>query len=442
LRQDLYHITTDGFYYCLMVGFAEVYFAKFIVALNLGEVASGLVMTLPLLLGAVLSVRGPQLLKRMGSYSRYNGTVATVQACALFPLAGCALLAPSVMPWLLSAGLAWVATLTIFALVTLYYFGALATMAPWTTVVGELVPGPIRANYNARRLRLLQGATLGALLLSGLIADGVAKAYAWMGWSESAGYIRADLVGFAISFTLGGLFRLGSAWHLFRYSTPKREPKHQDDVRALDFVTRFAHGNDGRFLLAALAGSFALQVSQPYTNPYMLTQLTFSGGLHAAIEKYVGSNAPYSLLLAAVYLGRILAFPVAGKLAQRTGGLTLMWVGGGLLVPLAMFWLVSPRFEWLLAGQVFTGAALACWELGVFLMNYEAIKPQERAAMMTYYAVANEGSKSGGSLLGAGVLEALGKTGSAYGAVFIVSAVARVGVLWLLLRVKKPPPGM
>jgi hypothetical protein len=420
-----------------MVGIAEMYFAKFIVSLELGQVASGLVMTLPLLLGAGLALVGPRLLKRVGSFARYNGTMAAVQGLALFPLAGAALCAHLVMPPLREAGLEWVATAVLFIIVTLYYFGALATLAPWTTITGALVPTAIRANYNARRLRLLQGATLGALLLHGGIADGMTRIWVMFDLASKTD-LSPLLAAFALAFILGGIFRLISAWHLWHYSSPASSPGEQRDIHFKDFFSRFRHGNDGRFLLYVLAGNFALQISQPYTNPFMLTQVEFTGWLHSVIVNVIGPNAPYSILLAAVYLGRVLALPLAGKVAQRSSGHRLLWIGGLTLIPLALFWLVSPRFEWLLIGQVLTGAALGVWELGTFLMNYEALKPSERTAMLTYYSVANETSKSAGSLAGAGLLEVMNKSPAAYAAVFVASAIARVGAIALLQRVKRP----
>lgn len=423
-----------------MTGIAEMYFAKFIVALNLGQVASGLVMTLPMLLGAALALCGPSILRRVGSFSKFNGIVAAIQAAALLPLAGVSLIAHWVMPWLAAHGLTWLATLVVFVNITMYFFGALCTLAPWTTITGALVPTSIRANYNARRLRLLQGATLGALLLHGLIADGIAWLWSSANMNQHT-ELTAQLAAFAVAFMLGSLFRFISAWHLWHYSTPRQSPREQSHVEAGDFIARFRRGNDGRFLLYALAGNFALQISQPYTNPFMLTQVNFTGGLHDQLVRIVGPNAPYSLLLAAVYFGRMLALPIAGRIAQRMTGHRLLWIGGVTLIPLALFWLVSPRFEWLLIGQVATGAALGVWELGTFLMNLEAIKHSERTAMMTYYSLANETSKTSGSLVGAGVLEVMSKSPNGYVIVFVLSAIARVGAVALLTRVARPGTG-
>lgn len=437
LRKDLYHITTDGFFYCAMLGIAEMYFAKFILALKLGQVASGLIMTLPLMLGALLSLAGPALLRRVGSFPRFIALVAAVQGLMLFPLGLCAILAPFVLPGLAEHGLTWLATTLIFLLITLYFFGALATAAPWVTITGELVPGSIRANYNARRLRLLQAATLGALLLHGLIADAIVSLFAKSPPLAATG-LDPTLCGFALCFFLGGIFRLISCWHLLSYSTPRSLPHEQLTLGTAEFLRRFKHGNDGRFLLYLLAANFAIQISQPYTNPFMLEHLRFSGQFYEWMRATIGVNAPYSLLLAAVYLGRILALPIAGNWAKKHSSLRLLWIGSILLIPMAIFWLFTSRFELILLGQIISGAAFGIWELAVLLMNYDTIKPAERNAMITYSTLANESSKTSGSFLGGGLLAFTGNDGPAYTSVFCLSAAARIALLFLLARIHAP----
>jgi len=434
LRQDLHRCTLDGLFYCLMVGLAEMYLAKFAVDLGLGPVAAGLIATVPVLLAAALALSGPKLLKRVGSFPKYIGIVAGLQGLMLAPLAAVAVAAPFVLPRMKEAGLTWVATATVFILVTLYYFGAIATAAPWITIVGAIIPARLRANYNAHRLRLLQAATLAALLAHGLIADGVQRA--WNAWPALARTgLDPVLCGFAIAFCIAGACRLASAWHLSKYSEPPDPPSGQAHIHATDFFRRFRHGNDGRFLLYALAGNCALQVAQPYFNPFMLGQIRFSGSIHSFLIAHIGAQAPYSVLLAAVYLGRILVLPLAGRIAQRRGGTPLLWIGGLALPPMALFWLFTADYGLLLLGQIATGAALAIWELGLFLMNYEAIKPSERTAMITYYTLINESSKTSGSLVGGWTLGALGKDQHAYAVVFYISAAMRVLTLLLLARV-------
>lgn len=439
LRADLYHITVDGIFYCLMVGLAEMYFAKFIVSMELGQVASGLITTVPLVLAALLALSAPAILRKFGSFSRCIGTLASAQAFMLLPMAGIALTWPFVKSFVATHHLSWLAAGIVFATVTLYYFGAIATAAPWITVTGALVPARLRARYNARRLRILQVATLFALIFHGLAADGFVRLFNAFPALSKMGF-DAHLTGFAAMFAIASFCRVVSAWHLFRYSTPKEDPSAQSHVHASDFLARFKQSNDGRFLVYAIAGNAALQIAQPFFNPWMLRQGALHGDLLDWTVSHLGPQAPYSILLAAVYIGRILMLDLSGTIAHKHGAVRLLWIGGLALPFMAIFWLFSSNFALLIVGQIATGAALSAWELGVFLMNYESIKPNERTAMLTYFTLANESGKTGGSLVGGGILEGMGKETGAYAAVFWTSFLARAAVLALLARLRATQP--
>lgn len=442
LRANLRHCLIDGFAYCLMLGFAEMYLAKFVHALGLGPLAVGLIATVPMLLGAASGIPGAWILRRLNSFSRFVGGMAALQALALVPLAGLAFAGPAIAGPLREAGMLWILTILVFLLTTIYFCGSLGGGPAWITVTGHLFPARIRSNYFAMRSRLLQGATFGGLIGFGVIAGEMDRLFAGSAWLRGSG-MDPVLVACGVSFLLAGAARGVSAWHLSRYSEPRDTPREQRVVGLGDFLGRFSRGNDGRFILYALSGGMALQIAQPYANPFMLEVLRPTDTFHGWVVSILGGQTPYTMLLASVYLGRVLVLPWAGRLANRLGARRLLWVGGIALSPLALIWIVTDNFGALLLAQFATGMALAVWELGLFLMNYESIAPAERTAMITYYTLSNEAGKTGGSLVGGGLLGLAGKDWNAYALVFCVSAVARLGTLLLLARVgtpRLPPP--
>ncbi|MBS0195972.1 MAG: MFS transporter [Planctomycetes bacterium] len=436
LRADLRRCTIDGVFYCVMVGIAEMYFAKFVSFLGLGPLATGLIATVPMVLGAAFGIPGQSALRRVGSFPKFVAAFATLQASVLIPMAALALFGPMYLPYLREHGLTWVLTVAVFTLATLYFAGSLGPGAAWMTLVGIIFPARLRASYFAHRSRLQQGATLGGLVLHGVMADGIEKV--WSNVPALAGS-RFDpaLTTFAAAFLIGGVCRAVSAANLLRYSEAAMPPSQQQAVGARELLRRFSHGNDGKFILYALCGGFALQIGQPFVNPFVLGQLQATGVVYKWASM-LGTNAPYSLLLAAVYLGRVLSLPWAGRMANRWGSVRLLWIGGLMLPPMALFWLWTSDFGVLLLGQIATGAALAIWDLGVFLMNYESVHPRERTAMITYYTFMNEAAKTSGSLAGGAVLDGAGAGHGAYAVVFWVSAAARVLTLGLLTRVRRP----
>jgi len=71
LRKNLRASVADGAAFSVMVGIGETYFPAFVLALGLGQLASGLVSSLPILLGAILQLVSPLCVKKLGSSRRW-----------------------------------------------------------------------------------------------------------------------------------------------------------------------------------------------------------------------------------------------------------------------------------------------------------------------------------------------------------------------------------
>ncbi len=427
LQRDMRACLIDGVFFALMVGFAEAFIAAFVLRLGLGPIAAGLVLTVPLLLGAVIQLRSPRWVRRVGSYPKFIGGCAAVQAFMYLPLAACAIAAPWVMPRLVEAGLTWVATIVVFFLATLYYTAGLACGPAWNTIAGHIIPARIRAVYFGRRTRWLQVATLLALLSHGAVFEFVSRAFAGTSGdaagidaaTATAADFRGDMFAFAAVFLVGAALRTVSAWYLAAYSEPDHKPDADRPIPLKDFVRRLRHNTDGRFLLYVMAVGVATQISQPYFNPYMLDVLRLE-------------QSPYAWLLAAAFLGKVLAQPTAGRLARKhTPGRVLAFASLGI-IPVSLIWLVTDQLPLLIAGQILAGAMWGTWELCVFLFNYEAIKPEERTGVLTNFNFINEFSKTSGSFMGGAVLRGMGEDTGAYAAIFWISTAGRLLTLPLL----------
>ena len=141
LRADLRAMTADGAASSVMVGVGETYLPAFVLAFSASQLASGLVATVPLLVGAVLQLVAPLAIARLGSYRRWVMLCAAVQVAVFFGLAGAALLGT-------------VSAAVVFLLATLYWAATMATVPAWNAWVATLVPGRVRSRYFARRTRL------------------------------------------------------------------------------------------------------------------------------------------------------------------------------------------------------------------------------------------------------------------------------------------------
>lgn len=400
LRRNLSSSLIDGTSFSLMVGCGETYFSAFALALGLSQVSSGLVATLPLLVGSLLQLAAPHVLKRVGSYRRWIVTCVCVQAAVFVPL---------VVMALDKAYEQRIPMILVFVFTSIYWGAGLATGPAWNTWIGTLVPVPIRARFFAWRTRLVQ---LGTLL--GFIAAGVTLQY-----GKSRG---ATLFAFAALFAAAGLSRFVSAMALARKSEPVA-PSHDDrHVSLREFTSRIGRTADGKFLLYLMAVQAAVQLSGPFFTPYMLKQLKFD---------YVS----YTVLVASAFAGKMLSLPWLGHLAHRYGARKLLMWGSLGIMPLSAMWLVSNNFGFLIALQAIGGIAWAGYELAWFLLFFEMIPKDERTSVLTAFNFGHSLASVIGSLVGASVLALMDERLEVYLGLFAASAVLRF-LSFKLLRPK------
>jgi MFS family permease len=399
LRRDLRAMMADGVGFGLMVGSGESYLAAFALALGLSAHIAGLVAAVPLLAGAVLQLVSPLGVRWLRSYRRWVVVCAAAQSLSFAPLVLAALLG-HVPGW------------GLIAIASLYWAAGMATGPAWNTWVGELVPRFIRARYFASRARYCQ-----ASILIGLVGIG-----ALLHATSERG---VPLLGFALAFGLAAVSRAISATNLSRQSEPRglADSLQQLDVETLSGALR---GGPGRLLAYMLAVQTMVHIAGPYFTPYMLRELALS---------YLS----YTILIAVSFVGKIVAAPFLGELAQRLGTRRLLWIGGSAVVPLAALWCVADSFWYLLILQVVAGAAWAAYELATFLLFFDAIPAASRTRLLTLFNLANALALVAGACIGALLLSGLGADRYAYFTVFLVSSVGRIATLILLRRVSDAP---
>jgi len=381
-----------------MVGMGETYLPAFVLAIGMGQVAAGLIATVPLLAGAVLQLVSPAAVRRLGSHRRWVVACALCQALSFLPLCVAALVGG-------------IPVAAVFLVSAIYWGSGMGTGPAWNTWVGAIVPSRIRPRYFARRTRMSQVCTL-----VGFLAGGASL--------QLGSQYQRPLLAFAVLFLTAAICRFISAGFLACQSEPEPPGRHHRDVPALEFVARFRDGGDGRLLVYLLSVTTAVQISGPYFTPYMLGPL----GL---------SYAQYVTLIAVSFAAKIVALPIFGTLAQRFGARRLLWIGGLGIVPISLLWVFSDRFMYLFAVQILSGLTWAAYELAMFLLFFETIRPEERTSVLTTYNFANALATVLGSIVGGALLALLGKSPSSYLALFAVSCGARLLTLINLARLPR-----
>lgn len=393
-RHDLRAILGEGAAFSIMVGVGESYLPAFALAMGLGQVAAGLVATIPLLAGAVLQLVSPLAVRRLGSHRRWVVWCAALQAMSFLPLA-------------VAAMVGRINVVVMFAVVAVYWGAGQGTSSAWSTWIETIVPARLRPAYFARRTRLGQVATLAGFVVGGFSLQFAAAS-------------DRRLWAFAGLFLLACTCRAVSVAFLTTQSEPQPRADGHRRVSLGEFVARFRHSHDGRLLVYLLAVQAAAQVAGPYFTPYMLSSMKMS-------------YASYVTLIGISFAAKALSLPACGVIAARYGTQKLLWVGGLGIVPISGLWLLSNDFAFLVVVQTLAGMTWAAYELAMLLSFFETIRPEERTSVLTWFNLAHSLATAAGSLLGAFLLYYLAKTPQAYLLLFALSSAGRavaVAGLW------------
>jgi len=395
-RRDLRSIVGDGVSFSFMVGLGEAYLAAFVLAVGYGDVAAGLVATVPLVAGAVLQLVTPAGVERLRSHRRWVVLCAMLQAASFAPLIAGAVLGRIAYWIILLAGVA-------------YWGFGMATGPAWNTWVGTLVPAELRARFFAFRTACANAALFAAFVAGGTALDRIP--------SENGA-----LYSFALLFALAACARLVSSAFLASQSELRPVLEEQRSVSLASFVRRLRNPGEGALLRHLLAMQMAVYVAAPYFVPYMLKQLEMS-------------YAVYATLIAAAFAGRILTLPSLGRFAHRWGARRLLvWSAVGI-TPIPTLWILSPNPFYLFALQIGAGVAWGGVELATLMLFFEHIDPRERTGVLTCFNLLNASALALGSLVGAGLFYGFGEGMTSYVAIMLLSSLARLAALPLLRAV-------
>lgn len=378
--------TSDAAAYGVMVGVGETFLPAFALAVGLGEVTAGIVGSVPLMAGGLLQLVSLWALRRGFSQQRWVVLSASLQALAFVPLI-----------WAACCGS--VSGPVLLAIASLYWAAGLATGPAWNSWIERIIPKPMRANYFAKRTRASQLATLVGFVAGGLLLQ----------YGRQSGWV---LLAFAALFTTACAARIISAILLSVHRAPPQSAPSASPASAVAAAARPSYSGKHLLIYLVLVQG-VVQISGPYFTPYMLQHL------HLSYLAFTG-------LIAVAFVAKVISLAAWGKLARRRGAGWLLTLGGTAIVPLSSLWIVSQSYYWLLLIQTINGVAWAAYELGLFLMFFEALPVQRRVHMLTYYNLANTSAWCVGATVGACLLSYWGPTVESYYALFVLSSVGRV----------------
>lgn len=389
----------DVAFYSLMVGLGETYIVAFVLALGFSEQASGMLATLPLLIGSIVQLFAGAGIKVLGSHRRWVLICATLQAVFLGSLAILGLLRPNP-----AGDSVWL----VFLLVTLYWTFGMSAGPSWNSWIGSIVPVSSRASFFAIRTRIGQLFTVFGLVITGL----------WLHYWEAGEW---KLQVFAGLFIISALSRLVSVYFLSRH--PEGENiRPTTGLRLLLKADGFRWLRERRtsiIILFLLTTHFSINVSGPYFNAYLLKALHLDY-LH------------YMLLISASFVTRVLTGGWLQRLANQHGSTSLAHLGALLIIPTPALWIFGDSFFYMLLLQVYTGLAWGCHELGVTLMLLDKQDHEERARLLTLTTLLNAVAMFAGSTFGYWMLAHEVLLPTHYHHIFAASTLLRIVPFFIL----------
>ncbi len=388
----------DGAAFSAMVGLGETYVPAFALAVGLGDVAAGLVSTVPFLAGAAVQLVTPHAVARLGSVRRWVVFCATVQALSFVPL-------------VIGALAGGISTAWLYGTMIIYWGFGMSTGPAWNAWIETLVPRPLRAHFFGQRNRLNNAAVVCGLLIGGLALELGADAV-------------GPLIGFASIFTLAGVARALSARWLARHTEPVLIAR---GLPARSLGLKGLRSSGGALLAFMVLVQLAVNVSGPFFTPFMLGTLRLS-------------YTQFTILTALAFVARVVALPYLSRHAA-VDARKLLVVGGVGIAPIAWLWTWSDSFAYLVVLQLYAGFVWAAYELATLLLFFDSIPRSERIRVLTLFNLANATALVLGSVLGGILLETFGSDLEAYKIVFDTSSVLRlIAAFWLLRLVGRMQP--
>ncbi len=403
-------ILVDGAFFSLMVGLGETYLPAFALALGASQMPSGLEITtgllaaIPLFLGAIVQLVTPYAVQRLASHRRWVVAAVGCQAGSLLLLPLALLLNGWSVP-------------VLFAITTVYWATGLSSGPPWNTWMEGLIPAAGRTHFFARRVRICQFCTMLGFAIGGLLLE-FGKRGDWL------------MPAFVAVFIIAALARFVSTGLLANTSEPATARSFTQTHVGLREILRRLSGHSGmRMLWFLFAMQASVQISGPYFTPFILRKLAL---------RY----DEFMLLVVLGFLGKVVALRAWGRLANRAGARKLLWIGSVSIVPvsgvwIALWWIEHPLL-YLCLVQFFGGIVWAAYELGFFLMFFEAIPRSERTTVLTIYNFGNSAALLLGAIVGALWLAWQRESHHAFLVLFVFSSIARLLSLFLLRRIPKP----
>jgi len=387
IKDSLRYSILDGIFYSSMVGFGESFFSAFAVFLNATSFQIGLIGSLPQMLGSLSQLYSNKLMERIKSRKRLVSLGAVLQGIMYIPV-------------ILTYFFGELRVFHLILFVSLYWVFSAIVSPAWNSWMGDLVPENERGSYFGRRNKLAGFASYIGFVLGGFVLQRISHAN------------RDVFIGFIAIFSIALVSRMVSVSYVLKKYEPRYSLHKKLQFSFLDFIKKAGYNNYGLFTIFLSLMNFATYIAAPYFAAYMLNDLRFD---------YLTFTVVSTMSLLVKYI----SMPIWGKASDRFGAIKVLSLTGFFVPTVAILWIFSRNFWYLLAIQAWSGFIWAGFELSSFKFIYDTTTPEKRATCVAYYNVMNGTGMFLGALLGSFLLGFNTFFWSDYLFIFMLSTFAR-----------------
>jgi MFS family permease len=356
----------------------------------------GYLASIPTLMTMLLLLWTPLLTERAGSRKAFLIPVDFIQALTWLPILGIPILFhTNQVLWLIA----------FFSLSTVAA-GIMGT--PWSAMMADLVPPEVRGSYFGLRNGIGNLVTL----IFSFVAGGLLQIF--------TGNTRLAFTIIFVGSTVGRLISL-----YFLSLTPDPHPALSVTAPRKS-IPQIARGlfstNIGRFITFIIFFNVTQNIAAPFFGVYLLRELKIN---------YIN----YQIINAIPTIVTMLIVTWWGKHADKAGNIKVLYITA-LMIPLVpILWTINSSTLWLCTAQVYSGFALAGFNLCAGLFIWDAAPQENRTRYITLFAALSALGSTQGALIGGNIGPHLPQiSGSYFLTIFLLSGVLRLIVVIALFR--------
>ena len=389
IKRTLKISLNEGILASVTNGFTQNFFTPFLLVLGGSTFQVGLLNAFPYLFSSIIQLKIPDLTAKLKSRKKVFTFFAFMQSLSLIPIIYLAI-KNSRLP------------MFYIVLVTIYISAGALTVAPWSSVMSDLVNKDKWGAFFGWRNKIF--------------------GFVMFFTSFSASFIlylskkTNVFYGFAIIFTIACFTRLISSWLLGMMYEPPIDHSRTHHFSLQAFISKYKESNFTKFVFLCALFKFAVGLSAPFFAVLMLRDYKFSYNI-------------YIFLIVTEMLTGFLMIGRWGKIADSTGNMRIIKICARIVAMVPILWLFSTNLIYLFFAQIVSGAGWSGLNIATSNFIYDSVTKEKRTRCISFYNFFDNSALCAGTLIG-GILAP--KCPALFGysllSIFLISGILRMAI--------------